>query len=369
MKFLLVDDDGAVGTSIGEHISGLPGFSSWQLCHSSGAIDQAMSNRPDVVLFILPTKEAFGAAISIIDDLKELLSVRILIAGPGNDAKLILQSQSAGVFQYLDIDLVNSELVGVLRRLQVEPATVTRHGRVITLISAGGGAGTSTMAVNLAAAYARKVRECGLMDLHAGDLATLLDLTPRHNLASFCEKMRRMDADMFRSCFVRHKSGIHLLAGSGNFDRFEGVHAAGVRKAIAMARNAFPYVVIDVGTHSPRQPADEAVRLADVVLLVMRHDMNSLGQAQHVLRYLLQLPVEKRRLHIVVNRFRRSRGLQTRDIEDALGIPLLKIIEDDPRHLLSANSRGIPIILEKPRNRVSKALSYIADQVNGVVTE
>jgi pilus assembly protein CpaE len=365
MKFLLVDDGERIGKSVGEFFSGYPGCTGWEVCGLRAAIDRAMALWPDVVLFVVPNPEVFSTTVRVIHDLKECMSCRVLIAGPSNAAQLILESQNAGVFQYLDIENIQRDLSKVMLRIQTEPITQKRHGRVIALVSAGGGVGASTMAVNLASVFARKSGECGLLDLHAGDLATLLDMTPQHTIANFCSHAERMDAAMFNSCFLRHKSGIRLLAGVGGIDRFTRLTAAGVRKAIAMSYKSFPYVVIDVGTHVPRDPAEQALRLADIVLIVMRHDLNSLRQAKHVMHTLAEIPVEKRRLRLVVNRFRRGGDLQIRDIVESLGLPLLRSIQDDPRRLSRANSRGVPITLDRPRSQVSRALVDIAHQVNG----
>ena len=365
MKFLLVDDTEHVGRSIGEHFSGHPGCTGWEVCGLEGAIDRAMAVWPDVVLFVVPDRDKFKTAIRIIRDLKECLSCRVLIAGPSSEAQLILLSQRVGVFHYLDIDNLKRDLSNVMLRLQTEPVPQTRQGRVITLVSAGGGTGTSTMAVNIASVFAREAHECGLLDLHAGDLATLLDLTPKHTIANFCDNTDRMDAAMFRNCFLHHKSGVQLLAGVGGAERYTRLSAAGVRKAVAMSYNSFPYVVVDVGTLIPQDPAEQALRLASIVLIVMRHDLNSLRQAKHVMSMLAALPVDKRRIRLVVNRFRRGNDLLISDIKETLGLPPLRSVDDDPKRFSAASSRGVPIIVAKPRARVSKALVDIARDVNG----
>ena len=55
---------------------------------------------------------------------------------------------------------------------------------------------------------------------------------------------------MLKQIFSQHPSGIHLLAAPAGLGMEHRVSDRVVRRAIAMARRRFPYVVIDVDNSS-----------------------------------------------------------------------------------------------------------------------
>jgi pilus assembly protein CpaE len=319
-------------------------------------------------VLVVVLRQDVNDAGAVIRDAREIAPCRILAVGQVTDAKAILQVQREGAYQFLDQDDLTKDLQTALRRLRQEPAPVVQLGRVISVVSAGGGSGASTVAVNVATALCEKQGGCALLDFQfeSGDLASLLDLTPEHSLADFCHSLSRMDQAMFGSCFAKHGTGVHLLAPPATIADISRVTLRGVRQAISMARETFPYVVIDLGRpHRPEHT--HALDQSDTVLLVMRYDFSSLRQAQRVLEYLSSLQVDRARLRLIVNRFRRSRDLRVADIEQALSLKVFQFVGEDAKTALRANNRGVPLVVEKPRARISKSLSQIAHSVNGVL--
>lgn len=320
--------------------------------------------RPDVLVLGMSPDAQRGLAV--LADLSAASPARVLAVGSTADAKLILKTMRAGAAEFLDEAEWESELTAALARLQQDDVGEGHHGRVVAVFSASGGSGSSTLAANVAVALAATHQTCCLIDLKldAGDLATLLDLQPPNTLAECCANMHRMDCSMFRNCFARHANGVHLLAAPSRLADVKHVTPEGVRKTLSLARSMFPYVVVDLD-HTYDEPQAQVLYQADVVLLVMRLEFTALRQTRRALDYLSSIGVPTERIRLVINRYRRPRELRIKQAEDALGLKVEFYVPDDPKRVGRANNRGIPIVLESPRARVSRSIVNIAASVNG----
>lgn len=328
------------------------------------AIDRTVQVRPDVLVLVLPPDPEAGFAI--LRDIRGMTQARIIVIGAVSDPKMILQAMRDGAHHYLDQEELSSELTTSLQQLTANFTQPTERGRVISVLGPSGGSGSSTLSVNIATTLSRLHQRCALFDfkLECGDLATLLDLEPEHTLADFCKNSERMDAQMFEQCFAQHSSGVHLLAAPGTYREVQSVTPQDLRKALSMARDMFAYLVIDLD-HSYRKEQIQALLQSDIVLIVLRLDFTALLHTQRALHFLKEIGIDTHRIRLIVNRYRRPKELRVSQVEDSLKMKVTYFVPDDPKTIIRANNKGIPVVLFKPRARVSRSIVEIAMSVNG----
>ena len=162
--------------------------------------DQSAQLRPKVIILCLHL--GVEHVVEIVRDIRETMPTRILVIGPAADAKWILRLLKEGVFQYITRDDIEAELSDALAHLNESSPADREFGSLISIVSAGGGSGASTLAANIATGLSNHHGTCGLVDLRltSGDQATLFDLQPTHTLADFCKNVQRMDSEMFHRC-------------------------------------------------------------------------------------------------------------------------------------------------------------------------
>lgn len=244
-----------------------------------------------------------------------------------------------------------------------EPAV---NGEVISVLAPSGGSGASTLAVNLAALLAREHKSCALFDLRlgGGDLAALLDVKPAHTLADLCKSSARMDRTMFEGSLMRHDSGVCLLSPPRSFADIALVTTQGVRQALTLARQMFPYVVVDLDdSFHPEQT--QTLHQSDLILLVLRLDFTSLRNTRRSMDHLEQLGIGKDRVRVVVNRYGQPEELPASKAEQALGVKVFHYVPDDPKTINRANNNGAPAVLESPTSKFAKSVAQLATSVNG----
>jgi pilus assembly protein CpaE len=142
------------------------------------------------------------------------------------------------------------------------------------------------------------------------------------------------------------------------------VTARGVRKAITMARNQFPYVVVDVD-RSYRSEHAQALFQSDAIVLVVRLDIPSVRQAGRMLAYFDDLGIGRERVRLVVNRTSAKTELREGDVQATLKLPVVLSIPEESRHLNRAIHRGVPLVVDRPRSRMARGLTDLAGSLNG----
>jgi pilus assembly protein CpaE len=332
------------------------------------SLDQAPRHltqiKPDLLVVVLqPNAER---ALSVLAELRFLTQAPLLAVGPVTDAKVVHRALRGGATDYVDEAELDIDLKAALDRLRVEVADPTEPGRVIAVLAPSGGSGSSTLAVNLATALARQHKSALLFDLklQTGDLDALLNLRPTHTLADLCQKSGRMDRVMFERSLVRHESGVQLLPPPRSLADIQYVTPQGISQALTLARTLFPYVVVDLD-HSFREEQAPALRLADVVLLVLRLDFTSLRNARRGLDHLAQLGVGRDRVRVVVNRYGQAKEMPAHKTEEALGLRIFHYVPEDAKTINRANNNGVPAVLENPAARVSRSIVQLATSLNG----
>jgi pilus assembly protein CpaE len=328
------------------------------------ALSQVAQAGPDLAIVVLSADT--GKGLSVLTQIRMVTKARLLVVGPVNDPRLVLQALRVGANDYVDEVKLEDELTAALARLQADQAPRGESGQIIALLGASGGSGSSTLAVNIATVLAQKHTKSLLVDLklETGDLAALLDLHPEHTLADVCQSITRMDRLMFESSLTKHSSGVHLLAPPQNFAQVRDVTSEGVRHTLTLARSLFPYIVLDLD-HSFRDEQLQALRAADTILLVFRLDFASLRNTNRALDYLGQLGVRRDRVRVVVNRYGQPQEVPAAKAEEALGMKIFHYVPEDAKTVNLSNNNGVPAVIDYPSAKFGKSLIQLAGSVNG----
>ena len=169
---------------------------------------------------------------------------------------------------------------------------------------------------------------------------------------------------MLEKSLVRHASGVRLLAAPNAMDDVAAVTPQGVRLVLAVAHSMFPYVVVDLDrVLRPEQLA--AVAQVDMLLLLMRLEIASLRAARRLLDALKKAGVADKRVRIVASRFGQAKELPLEKVELALGLAIAHQIPDVPADVNLANNKGVPVVLEFPRAKVSRSYLKLAAEIRG----
>ncbi|GIH08923.1 hypothetical protein Rhe02_69900 [Rhizocola hellebori] len=235
------------------------------------------------------------------------------------------------------------------------------EGQVITVFSAKGGCGKTTIATNLAVALAEggKRRVCLIdLDLAFGDVAIMLQLAPERTIADAIGVADRLDDIGFRMLLTSYRPGIEVLMAPVQPMAAERIGRDLVTEIIQMARTSFDYVVIDTASAFSEQIL-AALDVTHHYVLVATPELPSLKNLRVTLDTFELLDYRREARTVVLNRSDSKVGLTMADIEKVLRVPIAGHIPSSRDVPLSANN-GVPLMVSHPNHPVSAAIKDLA---------
>ena len=245
-------------------------------------------------------------------------------------------------------------------------AKASREAQIVTVFSTKGGSGKTVIATNLAVCFARQAKRTLLIDfdLHSGDDALVLGLSPRWTILDLVQTPGDLDAEKLAGFVTRHSSGVDLLPAPTRPDEEELVSIERLEPLIEIARQSYDVVVID--TSSLFSPATLlAIDHTDTLLLVGASDVPTIKSLKIALETLELLEMRVKDVRIVMNRSGAKVGLEDRDVERTLRRQITYTISSDKAIPVSVN-RGQPVVVDAPKSRVARSLQ---DMALGLVTK
>ena len=240
----------------------------------------------------------------------------------GNE--LLLEAMQTGVRRVVVKQTMAAELRGVLDRLTAsDSAGHGPRGEIVTLLSASGGCGATTLAVNLAEEIAVKHSQPTLLcdlDCAYGAAAGYLGVHPRYAADHLLNSNGLIDAQLIRSTATVHTDRIHLLASpcSTSFSSAEPLRFDRLGMVLDSTRRAYPCAVID----APRVTPDVSGVLASgsaYTLLVLQLTVKDLRTGRSILDALRERGVDMSSVIPVANRYVKRQLISLEEASKALG--------------------------------------------------
>jgi pilus assembly protein CpaE len=325
-------------------------------------VGQIIEIDPDVVVVDLdPDPERALEVVESICSQSRTLTVMVYSTHP--DPELLVQCMRAGAREFLTDPVLPASAGEALVRASARRDEVLRRkkatGKLLVFIGAKGGSGVTTIASNFAVALAKefggKVALIDL-DLQLGDVALTLGLTTKFTVLDALENPNRLDADFLSVLFAKHSSGLVVLGAPDTIPSLQPSHH-GIEKLLRVARENFPYVVVDAGSHSI-DLYQELFETASTVYLVSQVSVADLRNSNRfVSRYFTGLDAEK--LEIVLNRFiAKNVEIDEAAITKALTRPAKWKIPNDYAAARQAQNTGVAVAMDK--NQMARSFAEMA---------
>jgi pilus assembly protein CpaE len=227
---------------------------------------------------------------------------------------------------------------------------------VITVFSAKGGAGKTTVATNLAATLNDRgaARVCLVdFDLEFGDVAITLRLDPRKTVADMLA-WDEFTPDAVPTLLTSAGPRFDCLLAPVGPGQSEKLPTALTGRLLEHLAENYDYVVVDTPAGFTEHVL-AALDASDHLVLITAPELPSLKNLRLTLDMLDLLGYSKDIRSLVVNRADVKAGLTPADLEDVTMTPLTAHIPSSPDVPASIN-RGVPLAVDQPDHPLSRAL-------------
>lgn len=244
-----------------------------------------------------------------------------LASNVGND--LLLEAMQSGVRRVVMKQSMSADLPGVLDRLTAPDLHSGPSGEIVTILSASGGCGATTIAVNLAEEVALKRKQPTLvcdLDCSYGAVASYLGLAPRYGADHVLHYSGDIDGQLIRSTATVHNDRIHVLASpaSTNGPSSEPLRFERLEHVLDSARRAYGITIVDA-PRLPIGPAAVLVAGSTTTLLVLQLTVKDLRSARAMLDALRGRGIDCGSVIPVANRYVKRQLIGLDEANKALG--------------------------------------------------
>ncbi|KRE43679.1 AAA family ATPase [Knoellia sp. Soil729] len=236
------------------------------------------------------------------------------------------------------------------------------QGRIITVFSAKGGVGKTTLSTNLATHLAMSGLRTVLVDLDLsfGDVGISMQLLPTSSVHDAVAMSGHLDGEGLAQLVTHHAaSGLDVIAAPTDPSLADRIGAQVVTELLRVSAANYDYVIVD----TPPSFTEHVLAACDVsslLVLIATLDIPAVKNLKLALETLDALGSPRDSRVVVLNRADVKVGLRSEDVVQALGVPIAVSIPASTSVPASVN-RGVPLVLESPRDPVSIALRELGD--------
>jgi pilus assembly protein CpaE len=327
-----------------------------------------LEHRFDAVLVDLDSDPQY--ALQVVQKLASRSAATVMVYSAEADRDQVIRAMRAGAREFLNLPLGPGDMDGALERIPVrefamQPSAPATTG-LFVFLGAKGGCGVTTVAAGFAVALAQDSGQTTLLiDLGAplGDAAIQLGMLCDYSIANALQNTTRLDESFLRSLLARHESGLSLLAAPGDFP-CTGASLQAIDKLLAVSRQAFQNVVVDIGSRIDL--IDSALfQEAANLYLVTEVGLSELRNANRMLTQLFSSRWQ--RPQVVLNRYTsRALGFDDENVAKALTrTPQWKIPDEDGNNV---RNRHTLAELSLEDSAASRAIRQMARAACGLAT-
>jgi pilus assembly protein CpaE len=338
-----------------------------------GGIDNAISlyrkmPSPNLVLI-----ETGSGKEDLLDDLEALsrecvAGTRVIVIGHANDVGLYRELVEKGVSDYLVTPLEPISLIGAISRC-FRDTQVQKLGRITAFVGARGGAGSSTVAHNVAVALATRNGSGILladMDLQFGTVGLDFDIEQPHGVADILSDSGRVDDVLLDRLAVKHSERLHILPSVPALDKSLSLKAEGFERLLAVAHSSARHLVLDM-PDSWTPWVKETLLNADEIVITAAPDLASMRNAKNMIEFLKNARPNDVPPRLVLNQLGLPKRPEIKPAEfaAAVGIEPSVSIPFDAHLFGKASNDGRTVTEMAPRSKPSEAFHELARTISG----
>ncbi|MEH7225124.1 AAA family ATPase [Bacillus sp. JJ1566] len=236
-----------------------------------------------------------------------------------------------------------------------------KNGKVITVGSTKGGVGKTSISVNLAASYGKRLMKVAILDLDLqfGDVSMFYDVKPKRTIYDWAKEDRT--GSQIENFMTPFKNGISILAAPQRPEFAEVITGEDVKRAIKALKETYDIVVVDTAPHLDENSI-VAFENSDEILLITHQDLPTLKNTKLLIDTLETLKLLEK-VKMILNRQAKVKGLTIETVEKIIGQKIAFTLPAMEKIMVTSVNEGKPLVYSYPRSQVAKKIFQMADTI------
>ncbi len=338
-----------------------------------GGIDAAVQHYHGQVtpnLLVVETKLHGAEALAELDRLAEVCdpSTKVIVVGRSNDVELYRELMRRGASEYLVAPLSPLQLIEVISGLYLDPGAAP-IGRVVAVVGARGGVGSSTLSHNVGWCIAE---ELGInttiidLDLPFGTVGLDFNDEASQGVADALSAPERLDDVLLDRLLLKRGDRLSLFTAPAALERDYDASPDHYEAVIDAVRQTIPCVILDL-PHGWQPWIKAALLAADDVVIVATPDLTSLRNAKNIIDLVKGARPNDAPPRLVINQVGvpKRPEIPAKDFAETMGVEPAAVIAFEPALFGQAANNGQMIIELAPKAPVSEALRQLCRVITG----
>ncbi len=332
-----------------------------------GFLTQDPGAAPDSILVYLDGEKTLPAWME--DLTQKLPRTVILVCSASKEPEFLIKAMQLGVREFLPLPLAKEDLSAALDRVRstrrrLEPVS-TSKGQVVVVTAHKGGAGATSIAINLAAALSEQgSTPVALVDLGRPfpDIGNFLDRESPHSMYDLLQNLADLDRDFMRKIVKTGDDNLAVLHGISDFHHQDSLDLVALEKIFTILRSLYAWVVVDL-SHWLDELFLQVLRSADLALLLTELSVPDLRNLSHLWPTLRDWPDIHSKIRVVVNRHTKGSPVGVRNLQKLIKSQVFHLLPSDYSSLIEAINQGVTLGKVAPRAKLWLSLQELAQRL------
>ncbi len=372
-KILIVDDDLDTLRLVGLMLQ-KKGYQIVAANNGKQGLLKVAEDIPDLILLdvMMPEMDGYEVARRLREN-PETANIPILMFTAKSQLDDKVTGFEAGADDYLTKPTHPAELQAHVKALlarsvkvnKEKPVPVDKKITTVGIISARGGVGVSSVAINLGSFLSSNMGEKTIvleLPQGMGSMGRDLGFTDFGNIRELLKKApNEITTEAVEEALFEHEAGMRVLPAS------EEPKDAIFNNAIQQSGTIFSrlsslahFMIVDFGAGLPRL-SQALLPQCDQIIVLIESFSNSIAQAKLLIKNLLELGIEEEKILIVLNnRMRSDLLLPRKQVNSEIGAPLTMAFTPAPELFSQAIKKNTTAVVEQPESITTQHFQKLA---------
>lgn len=310
----------------------------------AAGLDRLAEGAVDVVLLDLGLPDSCGVE-TFLAIRAQAAGAPVIVLSGGEGESLALQMIQEGAEDYLVKSSCTAELLvktlryAVVRHKwqvrQANAAGAANNAKIIGVIGAKGGVGTTTVACNLAASLRRETgKEVLLADLDTNGLVSfVMNLDPQYSILDAVNNVDRLDRSCWGTIVTHSTNGLDIVTAP-EMPKSGEITGEDLNRVVSVVAAFYDWIVIDLGRLNNLQSS--LLEQLSVLFVVTTTALPALHEAKRVIHSSVEDGMNRDGIRLIVNQIEDVAALSGSELKQVFGIGVYATLSHGSQELHQA---------------------------------